>query len=218
MSKISTISFDMDGTLVTPSFANLIWLEVLPQLVSESWGIGIDEAKAQLFADYRSIGPNRMEWYDLSYWTKRYRLEVNPKKLLLEYKEAVTLYPEVTEVLEDLKERFDLIVTSNSHRLFLDVTSEPLEGYFKRKFSTISDFGMMKDTASYRKVCEELGIKPYEMVHVGDSLELDYVQARRAGVRAYYLDRDRKKRGRRFIPDLRELRNLLLEGIYRIHK
>ncbi len=210
--KISTISFDMDGTLVTPSFANLIWLEILPQLVSESWGIGIDDAKAQLFADYKSIGPNRMEWYDLSYWTKRYRLEVNPKKLLLEYREAVTIYPEVTEVLESLRERFDLIVISNSHRLFLDVTSEPLDDYFKRKFSTISDFGMMKDTASYRRVCEEMGIKPCEMVHVGDSLELDYVRARRAGVRAFYLDRDRKKLGRRFIPDLRELSRRLLEG------
>ncbi|MEN3007339.1 MAG: HAD family hydrolase [Candidatus Methanosuratincola petrocarbonis] len=211
-SKISTLSFDMDGTLVTPSFANLIWLEVLPQLVSESWGIGVDDAKAKLFADYKSIGPNRMEWYDLSYWTKRYRLEINPRKLLLEYKEAVTLYPEVVEVLEDLKERFDLIVTSNSHRLFLDVTSEPLDGYFKRKFSTISDFGMMKDTLSYRRVCEELGIKPNEMVHVGDSLELDYVRARRAGVRAFYLDRERKKLGRRFIPDLRELRDRLFGG------
>ncbi|MDH7555633.1 MAG: HAD family hydrolase [Candidatus Methanosuratincola sp.] len=212
ISRISTISFDMDGTLVTPSFANLIWLEVLPQMVSESWGIGIDEAKAQLFADYKSIGPNRMEWYDLSYWTKRYRLEINPRRLLLEYKEAVTIYPEVIEVLEDLKGRFDLVVTSNSHRLFLDVTSEPLDKYFKRKFSTISDFGMMKDTASYRMVCEELGIKPSEMVHVGDSLELDYTRARRAGVRAFYLDRDRKRLGRRFIPDLRELRNRLQEG------
>lgn len=212
ISRISTISFDMDGTLVTPSFANLIWLEVLPQLVSESWGIGIDEAKAQLFADYKSIGPNRMEWYDLSYWTKRYRLEINPRKLLLEYKEAVTIYPEVIEVLEDLKGRFDLVVTSNSHRLFLDVTSESLDRYFKRKFSTISDFGMMKDTASYRRVCEELGIKPSEMVHVGDSLELDYTRARRAGVRAFYLDRDRKRLGRRFLPDLRELRNRLNEG------
>ncbi|MEN3035106.1 MAG: HAD family hydrolase [Candidatus Methanosuratincola sp.] len=210
--RISTVSFDMDGTLVTPSFANLIWLEVLPQLVSESWGIGVDEAKAQLFADYKSIGPNRMEWYDLSYWTKRYRLEINPRKLLLEYKEAVAVYPEVVEVLEDLRDRFDLIVTSNSHRLFLDVTSEPLERYFKRKFSTISDFGMMKDTASYRRVCEELGIKPDEMVHVGDSLELDYVRARRAGVRAFYLDRERKKLGRRFIPDLRALRDRLFGG------
>ncbi|MBC7121255.1 MAG: HAD family hydrolase [Candidatus Methanosuratus sp.] len=211
-SKISTISFDMDGTLVTPSFANLIWLEVLPQLVSEAWHISLDEAKAQLFADYKSIGPNRMEWYDLSYWTKRYRLEVNPKKLLLEYKEAVTPYPEVIEVLEDLKTKFDLVVTSNSHRLFLEVTSKPLDGFFKRKFSTISDFGMMKDTGSYRRVCDELGIKPYEMVHIGDSLELDYVRARRAGVRAYYLDRNRSKTGRRFVSDLKAFRNRLLDA------
>ncbi|MEN3054820.1 MAG: HAD hydrolase-like protein, partial [Candidatus Methanosuratincola petrocarbonis] len=65
---------------------------------------------------------------------------------------------------------------------------------------------------SYRRVCEELGIKPNEMVHVGDSLELDYVRARRAGVRAFYLDRERKKLGRRFIPDLRELRDRLFGG------
>ncbi|MEJ5292905.1 MAG: HAD family hydrolase [Candidatus Methanosuratincola sp.] len=209
-SKISTISFDMDGTLVTPSFANLIWLEVIPQLVSEAWGISVDEAKAQLFADYKSIGPNRMEWYDLSYWTKRYRLEVNPRKLLLEYKEAVTPYPEVFGVLEALRENFDLVIISNSHRLFLDITSALFEGFFKKTFSTISDFGTMKDTSSYRRACEELKIVPQELAHVGDSLELDYARARRAGVRAFYLDRDGLKKGRRFVRNLVEFKDRLL--------
>jgi len=209
-SKISTISFDMDGTLVTPSFANLIWLEVIPQLVSEAWGISVDEAKAQLFADYKSIGPNRMEWYDLSYWTKRYRLEVNPRKLLLEYKEAVTPYPEVFGVLETLRENFDLVIISNSHRLFLDITSTPFEGFFKKTFSTISDFGTMKDASSYRRACEELNIWPQELAHVGDSLELDYARARRAGVMAFYLDRDGLKKGRRFVRNLVEFKDRLL--------
>lgn len=208
--KITTVSFDMDGTLVTPSFANIIWLEVLPQLVSESWGISVDQAKDKLFADYKSVGPSRIEWYDLSYWIKRYRLDVNPRKLLLEYKEAVTPYPEVFGVLESLRGAFDLVIISNSHRLFLDVTSAPFEGIFKKKFSTISDFGAMKDTASYRRACEELGIDPHELAHVGDSLELDYVRARRAGVRAFYLDRDALRKGRRFVRNLVEFKDRLL--------
>jgi putative hydrolase of the HAD superfamily len=207
--KITTVSFDADGTLVTPSFADLIWLEVLPQIVSESWNIPLEDAKAKLFADYDAIGPNRMEWYDLTYWVKRYRLDITPKSLVIQYKAAVTPYPEVIDVLEALKDDYHLIVISNSARLFLDMTTEALRGYFRHTFSTISDFGMMKETPVYISICEKIGVKPFELAHVGDSFELDYIRARKAGLRAFFLDRYRKKRGRRFVTDLKEFKQRL---------
>lgn len=202
--KITAVSFDVDGTLVTPSFADIVWLEALPQAVSDCWKISLEDAKQRLYADYDSIGPQRPEWYDLQYWVKRYRLELNPKTFILQYKNAVTIYPEVMGVLERLKERFDLIVISNSSRLFLDVTTEPLRQYFKHVYSTLSDLGMMKDTAAYTAVCNRVGINPREVAHIGDSLELDYIRAKRAGLRAYYLDRNARRRGRYFVKDLKE--------------
>lgn len=209
-SKLTTISFDADGTLVTSSFADIIWLEALPQHVADSWGIPLEAAKDKLFADYDSIGPNRMEWYDLSYWIKRYRLDLVPKNFVMQFKDAVNTFPEVVEVLEALSESFQLIVVSNSARLFLDVTTGGLSKYFKRTFSTVSDFGTMKNVNSYRTVCEKMGVMPFEVAHVGDSFELDYIRARKAGLRAFYLDRRSRKQGRRFVIDLKDFKNRLL--------
>ncbi|MEM4405589.1 MAG: HAD family hydrolase [Candidatus Methanomethylicaceae archaeon] len=203
--RIRFVSFDVDGTLVTPSFADIVWLEALPQAVSEEWGIQLEDAKKMLYNDYNTIGPNRPEWYDLEYWVKRYRLKIDPKSFVNQYKDAVTLYPEVIEVLEKLKDFYELVIISNSSRLFLDITTRPLQRYFKRIYSTLSDLKMMKDTQAYLEICRLLSTTPSQMAHVGDSMELDYVKARKAGILAFYLDREGKKKGRRFIKDLREL-------------
>lgn len=208
--RIKAISFDADGTLVTPAFADLIWLEVLPEMVSKGWKIPLDDAKEKLYKDYDSIGSQRPEWYDLPYWLKRYRLDASPKTLLYQYKLAVTIYPEVPDVLERLGEVYDLVVISNSSRLFLEITTETLKQNFRHVFSTLSDFGMMKDTESYIAVCDRIGIGTRELAHIGDSLELDYSRARRAGVRAFYLDRQGRRRGRNFVRDLREFAQKLL--------
>jgi putative hydrolase of the HAD superfamily len=173
-------------------------------VVSDSWKISLEDAKQRLYTDYDSIGPRRPEWYDLQYWVKRYRLKLNPKNFILQYKNAVTIYPEVMDVLEGLKERFNLIVISNSSRLFLEISIEPLKKYFKHICSTLSDLGMMKDTSAYTAVCNRMGINPCEVAHIGDSLELDYVRAKRAGLRAFYLDRNARRRGRYFVKDLKE--------------
>jgi putative hydrolase of the HAD superfamily len=208
--KIKAVSFDADGTLVTPAYADLIWLEVLPEMVSKEWKIPIDDAKNKLYRDYDSIGSHRAEWYDLPYWMKRYRLDASPRILLQQYKSAVTLYPEVPDILERLGKAYDLVVTSNSSRLFLDITTESIKPYFKHIFSTLTDFGMMKGTESYVAVCDRVGVSCREMAHVGDSLELDYSRARRAGVRAFYLDRLGRRRGRNFVRDLHEFAARLL--------
>jgi putative hydrolase of the HAD superfamily len=202
--KINTVSFDVDGTLITPAFADLVWLEVLPQIVSDSWKISLEEAKQKLFNDYNVIGPERPEWYDLNYWVKRYCLDISPKSLVLQYKSAVTIYPEVIDVLNKLKEKYRLIVISNSTRLFLDITTEGLRPYFSQIISTTSDLGLMKDTEAYQKVCEMCGISCREVAHIGDSIELDFFRARRAGIRAFYLDRKGRRRGRNFVKDLKE--------------
>ncbi|MEM2128381.1 MAG: HAD family hydrolase [Candidatus Methanomethylicaceae archaeon] len=208
--RIRFVSFDVDGTLVTPSFADIVWLEALPQVVSEEWGIQLEDAKKMLYNDYNTIGPNRPEWYDLEYWVKRYRLKIDPKSFVNQYKDAVTLYPEVIEVLEKLKDFYELVIISNSSRLFLDITTRPLQRYFKHIYSTLSDLKMMKDTQAYLEICRLLSTSPSQMAHVGDSMELDYVKARKAGILAFYLDREGKKKGRRFIKDLRELLPRLL--------
>lgn len=204
------LSFDVDGTLVTPLFADTIWLESLPRLVAEHYGISIDKAKAMLYKDYEEIGPNRLEWYDINYWIKKYGLKIDPVDFIEQHSNLVQLYPEVVEVLEVLKDKFYLIIISNSARIFLNVTTRNIKKYFKHVFSTISDFKKVKNSSVYIDVCRYLGISPLQMIHIGDSYELDYLSAIRSGISAYYVDRNNKMHGHHVIKDLRELLSKIL--------
>ncbi len=49
-----------------------------------------------------------------------------------------------------------------------------------------------------------MGIEPREMIHVGDSWDYDFLNPQQVGVRAYYLDRKRRKKGERVVGDLME--------------
>lgn len=199
------LSFDVDGTLVTPLFADTIWLESLPRLVAERHGIPFDRAKAMLIRDYEEVGPNRLEWYDIHYWMRKYELNIDPLEFVEQHSHLVQLYPEVVEVLEALKDKFDLIIISNSARIFLNITTRNIKKYFKHIFSTISDFNKVKDSNVYVDVCRRLGILPSQMIHVGDSYEMDYLSAIRSGASAYYVDRNNRMSGYYVIKDLREL-------------
>ncbi len=207
--KIKFISFDVDGTLVTPLFADTIWLEVLPELVAKYYNISIKEAKDKLYSNYDEIGPKRLEWYNIDYWINKYGLKINAKELLSKYKHLVTLYPEVIEVLEELVKNYKLIIISNSSRLFLEITTEPIKNYFSHIFSTVSDFYSIKDSWVYLEICKNLSILPSEMIHIGDSYELDYINARKAGIIAFHLDRSGKLCSHNTISNLKELFNKL---------
>ena len=49
-----------------------------------------------------------------------------------------------------------------------------------------------------------MGVEPEEVAHVGDSWDFDYIAAREAGIRAFYLDRNGKAEGQDVVRDLGE--------------
>lgn len=84
--------------------------------------------------------------------------------------------------------------------------------YFTHVYSAPSDFGTVKKDASfYRLIVDAMGVRPGEMVHVGDHPEFDYRAARSLGVRAYHLDRSKGTTGRDTVHDLVELTGLLVD-------
>jgi hypothetical protein len=46
MNRIKVVSFDADGTLVTPDFSQAVWYEGVPSLYARKNGISFQEAKA----------------------------------------------------------------------------------------------------------------------------------------------------------------------------
>ena len=203
------ISFDLDGTLVTTDFVDAVWLERIPELYAEKYGLDFEEAKKRVEEEYLKVGPEALEWYDIHYWIEKFKLDANWKEILLSCKNKLRLYPEVKKVLENLSENATLIITSNAAREFIEIEVEVLDlrRFFSKIFSAVSDFHKTKkDKEVYRKIMEKVGEK---FIHVGDNYEFDYIAPRQAGLVAYYLDRSGNSNGSHVVRNLIEFEEKL---------
>jgi len=202
----------MDGTLVDPEFTDWVWLHGIPTLYAEKANLPFEEAKHFVVEEYLKVGEGAIEWYDIKYWFRFFQLERNWKDLMHQYVDKINIYPDVNDIFEGLKDKFPIILTSNAGREFIDVEMEAtgLRRYFHRIFSATSDFGEVKKTAGfYQRICQIVGARPQEIVHVGDHYEFDYLVPRSLGIHAFYLDRPGEKRGDFVLQDLRELEERL---------
>jgi len=190
MRLVCVVSFDLEGTLVDMTFGDMVWNVGLPRLYALKKGLDFDEARRIVLGEYARVGEDRVEWYDIHYWFRLFDLSGNPQRLMDAYRGYIRLFPDVVEALERLGRRYQLIIVTNSNRLFVDVLAQPVIRYFDHVFSTTSDFGLLKKNPdAYRRVCMALGIEPSEMVHVGDRVLDDFESPRSVGVNAYFLDR-----------------------------
>jgi len=213
------ISFDMDGTLIDPEFTDWVWSHGIPTLYAKKKGIEFEEAKALVEEEYRRVGEGSIEWYDIKYWLNFFGLDPNWKALMEQYVDKIRVYSDVNHILDRLKDRSSLIITSNAGREFIDIELEAtgIGRYFDRIFSATSDFGQIKKTVDfYHKICEIMGVAPGEMIHVGDHYEFDYIVPRSIGIHAFYLDRSEKQKGEFIISGLKELEKIV--SVTAIHR
>lgn len=211
MAKI--ISFDMDGTLVAPEFTDWVWLHGIPMLYARKRGLSYEAAKAIVVEEYEKVGEGAIEWYDIKYWFSFFQLDEAWETLMKRYAHTIHAYEDGYHILERLKEKYPLVLTSNAGREFIDIEMEVtgLGKYFHHIFSATSDFRAVKKTTEfYQQVCDLLQTDPNEIVHVGDHYEFDYLVPRALGIQAYYLDRSKKENGNSVLYDLRDLESKLL--------
>lgn len=206
------ISFDLDGTLVDYSFINSIWFEAIPKLYAHAEKISFKKALYIIRAEYDKIGEERIEWYDIAYWLKKFQLDNDPEDIFNKYRHRVRVYEEVLTVLRKYALRNDLVINSNCPRDFMKIELEEsgISKYFKHIFSSISDFKVLKKTTTYyEKVCNLTGYQPQNMIHVGDNWKFDYLIPREVGIRAFYLDRSNLKIGDNIIHNLNQIEEII---------
>jgi len=192
MGKIKVISFDIEGTVVTPDFSQAVWYEGIPSLYAEKNGIGFQEAKTKVVEEYEKVGPLRVEWYDINYWFERFQLG-DYRQLLENSKHRVSYYHDTTQTLSSFASTYTVIAVTSSTSEFLPYLLTEINQHFARIFSSISDYRQLKTTSFYHTVCREMNVLPEELVHIGDNREFDFTIPKQIGINALHLDRDGKE-------------------------
>lgn len=212
--EIKVFSFDLDGTLVSTRFIDRVWLEGIPEAYAEKKSLSFEDGFEFVKSEYDKIGEHRIEWYRIDYWLQKFDLAIPYEELFKRYESEIRIYEEVEGVLSALEERgYELIISSNASMEFIEFQIKPIKKYFSAVFSATSDFGEVKKTNGFfARLCDILGVSPKAVVHTGDHRVFDFLNPRKIGITAYYLDRDKdkaktnRKNGDEFIiSDLREL-------------
>jgi len=214
---VKIVSFDLEGTLVDMTFSDKVWNEGIPALYAQKTGLKFEEAKRIVLNEYMKVGEERIEWYDIRYWFNKFGLS-DIEGLFNRYKDKVYIYPEVKNVLDFLSRKFTLILTSNSAKEFIEFLTKEIREYFKHIFSATSDFKITKKKPEfYKKICEILNVKPWEIAHIGDRWIDDFEVPRKIGIKAYFLDRFGKTSSLNkffIVKDLSEFVSKILKGEY----
>ena len=211
MKQIELISFDAEGTVVTPDFSQAIWHEAIPALYAQKKGLDLTQAKSHIREEYDTIGNQRLEWYDIEYWFNYLGLG-SSEPVIQSCLSKIAYYPEVTEVLYSLASKYKLIVASGTPLELLSFLLRDIEPYFVRVFSSVSHYKQLKSPNFYLRICEKMGVKPGQVIHVGDNWQFDFLNARQAGINALYLDRSGRNH-QESLSDLTQLKSLLIPPI-----
>jgi FMN phosphatase YigB (HAD superfamily) len=207
MKQFELVSFDAEGTLVTPDFSEAIWHEAIPVLYAQKKGIDLAQAKRCIAEEYDRVGDQRLEWYDIQYWF-RYLGLGSAEPVIQSCLCKIYCYPEVTEVLSSLAGEYKLIVASGTPLELLLCLLRDIKPYFVRIFSSISHYRQVKSPDFYLRICEEMSVKPNQVIHVGDNWQFDLVNARQAGINAFHIDRSGRNH-QESLSDLTQLKHLL---------
>jgi putative hydrolase of the HAD superfamily len=208
MRRIELISFDAEGTLVTPDFSETIWHEAIPALYAQKKGLDLAQARKFVTEQYNEIGVQRLEWYDIEYWFSCLDLG-SSEPVIRSCLCKISYYPEITEVLSSLAGEYKLIVASGTPLKLLNCLLRDIEPYFVRIFSSISHYRQVKNPDFYLRICEEMRVEPAQVIHVGDNWQFDFLNARQAGLNAFYIDRSGKNH-QQSLSDLTEFKRLLI--------
>ena len=126
----------------------------------------------------------------------------------------VQLYPDVVPALEVLSTRFPLVALSNGNT---DVNRLNLRQYFVRAINARGVGALKPDGRMFASACDALGLRPDEVLHVGDHPVEDVHGALNAGMRTVWVNRARRAWEHAHTPhaevrDLGELLALMTEA------
>jgi len=184
------ISLDLDGTLFPNNLDDKLWFELIPRKIALSRHISIEDAKHYAINEYNSIGFTDPRWYIPEYWLDRFNLSIDIDTLLSEVNYKDYIYKDIL-ALKDLDCK--IVISSSNARSMLKHKVNAISSFsinIYRTFSVVTDLNITsKNIIFYKHVKEELGLEPYNIIHIGDNILYDLLNARASGLRSLLIDR-----------------------------
>ena len=209
---IYIISLDFVGVIVSKDFIDYFWLDLVPYAYSLKHKTPFEKAREIVYEEYSKVGEDKVEWYLIDFWAKRFNIEEYIPTLLNMASTKIHVYDDVFEVLPILASRVrSIIILTNTTTPFIDLffSKYPeLRKLIKKIYSCVSHYGIPRKTREfYEIVIKELNVEPSKIVHVGDDPLYDYDIPRSLGINAIIIARGeaKVKNKRDAITSLREL-------------
>ncbi|MGQ9595987.1 MAG: HAD family hydrolase [Thermoproteota archaeon] len=190
MNEIKVVSLDVTGTLIDGRSIKHFWDLLIPKVYADENHVPFEEAFSYVKQKYGMISQDDVRWYLLEYWSKVLNIKKGSKELLEELRSKITFFYEVESAIIKLSSHYDLIISSNLPKEFLDIVLNDLRKHIVRSFSSVSDYHLPHKTAEfYAKVCSEMNVRPYQVLHVGDNRIYDYVIPKAIGMDSLLIKR-----------------------------
>lgn len=116
-------------------------------------------------------------------------------------------YQELKEVLTKLKEKYKIVLVSNTDCFSVNKVLEKfdLENFFDKTYFSY-ELGLIKtDKSFFNQVIADLGLTVNDCVMVGDSIQSDIMAAKNIGMKAILIDR---RNSRNYHPKIKSLNEL----------
>ncbi|MFC4653599.1 MULTISPECIES: GMP/IMP nucleotidase [Rheinheimera] len=168
--QIDTVLLDMDGTLLDLHFDNYFWLEHLPERWAAQTGLTVEQAKAQLKAEY-DVLMGKLEWYCLDYWANRTGLAITELKREIQHKIRMRDdSPAFLTALRQSGKQVMLVTNAHPDSLSLKIEQTTLASYIDTLVS-VHEFGYTKEQQQlWQLLQQKYGFDPERTLFVDDSL------------------------------------------------
>jgi len=209
MARIRAVVFDVGGTLVYPAdpvgetyarFAKPHGFRIAAEAADIAFREAMKSCSPRDKGSIPTNGDDRVWWKKVVRRSlpetafpeaKAFEIFFEEVYLYFAKPEAWGVYPEVPEVLEDLRDRgVDLVALSNwDQRLHAVLDGHGLGEWLSQRFIS-AELGWEKpDPAIYRHVADVLRLSPDALLSVGDDARNDVEGPRKAGWKAVQIER-----------------------------
>jgi len=191
-SEVSTVLFDMDGTLVKSIFTNYILPEAY-RASSAEHRYTMEEFNELFLSLHRKRLPS-VEAYDWDLIFNEMDVNISTLSLFHKYRKKIKLHPDVLPVLDKLFDRFRLAVLTNSFKEFSDLKLKQtgIAHYFEEIFNS-DQVGYAKPNPKiFVHALKEMRLKTNNVIYVGDISEMDVPGAKELGIATVIVNRKGK--------------------------